>query len=414
MTKLFVDCPNGISGDMLMAAMFDLGVPREVIENPLSSLGLGKSFSLKIKEERSFGIRGLQISVDTLEENPPARTWKNIKEVINNASWNDSLRTKVLDVFKLIAEAEANVHGTSSEEVHFHEIGAIDSLVDVIGVCAAVEYLRPEQILCSIPPAGYGTVKTSHGLLPVPVPAVLEIAKIKGVELSGEENVPEGELTTPTGFALMAILSDSFGKPASFGITSIGVGLGHRKLDRPNLLRIIQINNSQSGERQEFTNAMHWERLVIQEAWIDDSTPEDISSLVEQLKIAGAIEVVCHPVQMKKGRQGILVSAIVSPENSCDLRLTWFSKGTTLGLRERIDGRWVLPRRCGYSSTSFGKISMKQVKRIDGRLTIKAEHDDIIRISKELGKSIDEVRREVDLGAYEFIPSEEWTWGISS
>ncbi len=410
MKTLFVDCPTGLAGDMLMAAFLDLGVPKEEIVAPLRQLGLANTFELKIEESNTFSLRGIRVSVDRLESSPPLRRWQDIKKLINGAPWPDSLRRKVSGVFQSLAEAESVVHGCDIDNVHFHEIGAIDSLVDVVTVCAAIEYLNPSQIVCAIPPIGRGTVKTSHGLLPVPAPAVLEIAKEHHIELVGGEGQPNGELTTPTGLALMAVLANKFGQLSSFRVRQVGVGLGHRRLDRPNLLRIYLIDKHIEKASFDSLYSPKWQPLISQEIWIDDSTSEDIALLVDELRLSGAFDVICQSVLMKKGRQGFRIEALVTPEKAPSLRLVWLKNGTTIGLRERSDGRWVLPRRRGFCMTHLGKIFVKQVYRPDGRLSVKPEHDELVRISRETNKTIEEVRHIVSLAFEDFVPNEEWSW----
>ena len=176
MSALVIDCPTGLAGDMLLAAVLDLGVPQAVIHEPLRALGLAEAYRLKVEESKSGGLRGLRLTVISEESNPPHRRWSDLRQLISSASLSPSLKTKVLKVFQALADAEATVHGCASDQVHFHEIGAIDSLVDVIGVCAGLEHLAPDSMFCTPPPTGHGLVTTAHGVLPVPVPAGLELA----------------------------------------------------------------------------------------------------------------------------------------------------------------------------------------------------------------------------------------------
>ncbi len=408
---LFIDCPTGLAGDMLLAGFLDMKVPKNVIEGPLVSLGLEKAFELRVQEGQSFGLRGLRAFVDGLEEEPPHRGWREIHSLINNADLiSGSLKKKVLDVFKALADAEALVHGKRVEEVHFHEIGSIDALVDVVGVCAAIEHLEPREIICGIPPAGRGTVFTAHGILPLPAPAVLELARVNEITLRGCETFPPGELTTPTGLALMAVLAHKFGEPPSFCISKIGIGLGARSLDRPNLLRICELDTTTNNSSNELSDGLMWQQIVIQEAWIDDASPEDVSALAEKLRGSGALEVACQQIQVKKGRIGVCVSALVLPNDAGELRMIWFSYGSTLGLRERTDWRWVLPRRLGLCHTKIGQIRAKQALRPDGRYTCKPEYEDLLRLSKESGTSLEELRRQVALSSEDFSPEEDWSW----
>ena len=410
MTALFVDCPTGLAGDMLLAAFLDLGVPRAVIEAPLAGLGLEQGYALTVAEDRSAGLRGLRLSVEGIELEPPHRLWHDIRALIMEADWSEPLRARVLTVFKALAEAEAAVHGHPIEQVHFHEVGMIDALVDVVGVCAAVEHLAPEQIVCAVPPAGRGKTATAHGFLPVPVPAVLELARRHQICLEVGDDLPACELTTPTGLALMAVLAERFGQPPSLRIKAIGVGLGHRTLDRPNILRICELDGFAREQSEEEMAGLRWQPVVVQEAWIDDATPEDVAVFSDQLRDAGALDVVSEQVQMKKGRQGVSVKALVTAEQAPGLRVVWFSQGTTLGLREHSHGRWLLPRRGGSCPTPWGSVRVKQVRRPQGILTVKPEHDDLLRLSVETGHSLEELRREVLLASEDFVADEDWTW----
>jgi uncharacterized protein (TIGR00299 family) protein len=304
-------------------------------------------------------------------------------------------------VFTRLAEAEATVHGTPVEAVHFHEVGAIDALVDVVGVCAAIDDLKPARIVCSPLPAGSGTVATAHGLLPVPVPAVLELARRHRIPLLQGGDLPTGELVTPTGLALVSVLAEQFVAPDRLVAEKVGVGLGHRQLDRPNLVRLVLHSpaaNAVEGPR--------WESLVVQEAWIDDATPEEVAVLTNRLREAGAIDVAVQPLLMKKGRSGQLLTALVRDEDADQIRSLWLSAGSSIGLRERCQGRWVLPRRQGVLETPWGPVAAKQVRRPDGRCTVKAEADALEALQASTGCSLDELRAAV--ASAPFVSTEDW------
>ena len=229
MSALWIDAPTGLAGDMLLAALLDLGVDQAVVESPLAALGLTGRYRLTQQEARSAGLRGIRVDVEGLEDQPPHRHWSGIRDQINAAALAPSLKQRVLAVFTRLAEAEATVHGTPVEAVHFHEVGAIDALVDVVGVCAAIDDLNPARIVCSPLPAGSGTVATAHGLLPVPVPAVLELARRHRIPLLQGGDLPTGELVTPTGLALVSVLADQFVAPERLVADKVGVGLGRRQ-----------------------------------------------------------------------------------------------------------------------------------------------------------------------------------------
>jgi uncharacterized protein (TIGR00299 family) protein len=401
MADLLVDCPTGLAGDMLLAACFDLGVPRAVVEEPLASLGLAGAYQLTVEETSSGGLRGLRLQVSASGDRQPHRRWGDLRAQIEAAALAEPLRQRVLRVFAALAAAEARVHGMPEEAVHFHEVGAIDSLVDVVGVCAAITHLAPDRLLCQPPPAGRGSVATAHGVLPVPVPAVLELARQHRLPFRGGEDQPEGELTTPTGLALMAVLADSFAPWPSFAVDGLGVGLGHRQLDRPNLLRLI---------RSDRAAAAQWQELVLQEAWLDDASPEDVAALAESLRQAGALEVTTTPALMQKGRQGLALAALLWPQDAESLRRIWLARGPTLGVRERRQGRWVLPRRGGHCPSPWGPVRVKQVRRPGGECTVKVEHDELQRLSQSSGQSIDRVRLTVLAEAERFEATEAWRW----
>ena len=402
--SLHIDCPTGLAGDMLLAGLLDLGVPMDVIEPPLAQLGLKDRVRLDLEETRSGGLRGRRLSVVGLESDPPHRHWAEIRSQLQNASLEPRLQQTVMAVFTALAEAEATVHGQTPESVHFHEVGAIDALVDVVGVCAAIHHLAPRQISCDPPPAGRGSVSSAHGLLPVPVPAVLELARVHQVPLRHDPSLPEGELTTPTGLALVSVLVDRFAAPPLFTPSAIGIGLGHRRLDRPNLVRLC-LNQ---GEIDAEDPGPRWQPLVVQEAWIDDVSAEDIAELVDRLRQGGALDVASQSLQMKKGRAGVAVTVLVSTEQAPQLRRIWFEFGPSIGLRERQQGRWLLPRRSGTLATPWGLLEAKQVRRPDGRCTVKPEADVLQRLSRASGCSVADLRTAAQAASFE--SEEPWTW----
>ncbi|KGG12905.1 MULTISPECIES: nickel pincer cofactor biosynthesis protein LarC [Prochlorococcus] len=408
MKQLFFDCPTGLAGDMLLGSLVDLGVPLNVIESALSAVGIETKSCFKIQEGKSFGLRGKRVLVESNETKKNHRRWVDIKNLIVDSTLKEIVKQNSLKVFEALAYAESSVHGIDIALVEFHEIGSLDTLVDVIGVCAAIEHLAPERICCTPPPAGSGFVQTEHGKLPVPVPAVLELVKNHQIILSSKDDEPLGELTTPTGLALMIVLADAFSRPKSLSIKSLGIGLGTRKLDRPNLLRACLLEVEECKKFNSSIQNFAWQEIYKQESWIDDATPEDISMLRSRLVAAGAIEVVSQPIHMKKGRQGISVIALVRENDLDKLRMVWLLHGVTIGIRETLEGRWVLPRRIGVCLTPFGEINAKQVRRPNGQLTIKPEHDELVRISSKTGKTIDEIRNEFFLRTETFSSTEEW------
>ena len=401
MSALWIDAPTGLAGDMLLAALLDLGVDQSLVESPLEALGLAGCYRITRQEARSGGLRGIRVDVQGLEDQPPHRHWSEIRDQIHAAALAPSLKQTVLAVFTCLADAEATVHGTSAEAVHFHEVGAIDALVDVVGVCAAMQDLNPAEVVCSPLPAGSGTVSTAHGLLPVPVPAVLELARLHRIPLLQGGGLPTGELVTPTGLALVSVLADRFVPPEVLVAEKIGVGLGHRQLDRPNLVRLVLHTPSVDA-----VVGPRWESLVVQEAWIDDATPEEVAALANRLRDAGAIDVAVQPLLMKKGRCGQAMTALVRDGDADEMRRLWLSAGSSIGLRERRQGRWVLPRRHGVLDTPWGPLAAKQVRRPDGRCTVKAEADALEALQASTGCGLDELRAAA--AAAPFVSTEDW------
>ena len=382
-----VDCPTGLAGNMLLAALFDLGLPEEVLHAPLAALELTGRYRLQLQERRSGGLRGLHLEVEPLESEPSHRHWGELRQRIAAAPLEPALREQVLAVFCLLAEAEASVHGHAPEEVHFHEVGAIDALVDVVGVCAGLRHFGVQQLVCGVPPAGHGSVQTAHGCLPLPAPAVLELARRRAVPLAASGDFPPAELTTPTGLAVMAVLAERFGPAPALLPTGVGVGLGSRTLDRPNLLRLVlaeptgwDLGGAAASEGDPASP--HCEPLLQQQAQLDDASAEDLAFLIEELRGAGAVEVFSQPVQMKKGRPGTLITVLAHPEQAQPLREIWWRLGSSLGVRESLQQRWVLPREIVSLDTPWGPVRIKRSRRPDGTLLCKPEMDDLVELAR--------------------------------
>lgn len=384
-----VDCPTGLAGNMLLAALLDLGLPESVVAEPLAALGLAEAYRLSCHETRSGGLRGMQLAVVPTEPSPPHRHWGELRQQIAEAPLEPLLQQRVLQVFAQLAEAEAAVHGCAAEVVHFHEVGAVDALVDVVGVCAGFLHFGVQQVVCTPPPAGHGRVRTAHGLLPLPAPAVLELARCRQVPLASSEGFPPAELTTPTGMALMAVLADRFGQAPSLRPRSVGVGLGTRELDRPNLLRLVLADSLHpaQGELQE--------PLLQQQAQLDDCSAEDLALLMEALRQAGALEVFHQPLLMKKGRPGHLVTVLARPDQSTALRAVWWSQGSSIGVREQLQQRLSLPRQIQSIETPWGVVRVKRSQRPDGSWLCKPEADDLAALAARHQLPVERLRRAV-------------------
>ena len=407
MDEILIECSPGVSGDMLLGAFYDLGVPKSVIEKPLFDLGLENLYDLKFKESKSCSIRGINVKVQKIDQSIE-RNWQSIKKLISKKSLENKLQIIIYKVFESLAIAEGKVHGINPEDVHFHEIGAIDSLVDIIGVCAAINYLNPKKIYCNEPNLGTGFVQTAHGTLSIPSPAVIELLSKKNIKVVSRFNSIEGEISTPTGIALITNLVDSYNYPYKYSIDSYGVGIGNLKLPFPNLVRVLKINSSDNYPSDQKLNPK-CEEISVQEAWIDDQTPEDISNFVDKLRKEGAYDVSYQAINMKKERIGYSIQVILPIEKKEYFRELWFRHSNTIGLRERIQSRWILLRRIGECSTTFGKIKFKQTLKPDGSITLKPENDEILRLSLEHNKTNEEIRNILKESSNNFEPSENWT-----
>ena len=407
MEDILIECSPGISGDMLLGAFYDLGVPKKVIEQPLIDLGLKDLYQLDFKESKSCSIRGIKAKVENIDCSPIKRTWKSIKELILNGHLEDKLKKIIYEVFESLAIAEGKVHGIKSEDVHFHEIGAIDSLVDIIGVCAALNYLNPKKVYCNEPMLGKGFVQTEHGKLSVPPPAVIELIKQKKIKVSSSFDSINGELSTPTGIALISNLVNYHQLPSNYTINSYGVGIGNLKLPFPNLVRVYKISSFEDSSLNQQINPK-CEEISVQEAWIDDQTPEDISNFVEKMRVEGAYDVSYQAINMKKNRIGFSVQAILPIDKKEYFRRLWFDYSNTIGVRERTQSRWKLLRRRGECSTNFGNVKVKQTMKPDGSIAMKPENDEVLRIKLEHKISTDEIRKIIKESSNKFKAFENW------
>ncbi len=409
MDDVLIECSPGISGDMLLGAFYDLGVPKKVIEQPLIDLGLKDLYQLDFKESKSCSIRGIKAKVENIDCSPIKRTWRSIKELILNGHLEDKLKKIIYEVFESLAIAEGKVHGIKSDEVHFHEIGAVDSLVDIIGVCAALNYLNPKRVYCNEPMLGKGFVQTEHGKLSVPPPAVIELIRQKNIKVLSSLNSINGELSTPSGIALLANFVDYSEPPLKYCINSYGVGIGNLKFTFPNLVRVYKITSFEDFSVKDNEQiSPKCEEISIQEAWIDDQTPEDISNFVEKLRIEGAYDVSYQAINMKKNRIGFSIQVILPIEKKEFFRRLWFDYSNTIGVRERNQSRWILLRRRGECSTTFGNIKVKQTLKPDGSIIMKPENDEVLRLQFKHKISTYEIRKIIRESSKNFKAFENW------
>ena len=401
MNEILIECSPGISGDMLLAAFYDLGVPQTVFEKPLIKLGLRNFFSLSFNESKSKTLRGVKAEVNVLINNKKKK-WIDIKKLIMSGSLDKELESMIIKVFESLAIAEGKVHGIHPDKVHFHEIGSTDSLVDIIGVCAGIHYLKPKNIFCNAPNLGKGFINSEHGKIPIPSPVVLELISNSELNISSDYSIQE-ELSTPTGISLLLTLVNFFELPSQYSISSYGIGIGHKSLPYSNILRVLEINLPED-KKNHFNDSPVFEEISIQEAWIDDHSSEDVAFFIEFMRKEGVLDISYKTINMKKNRIGFSITAIVPIKREAYFRQLWFQYTNTIGLRERRQGRWILPRREGECVTSIGKVKCKEITKPNGEITIKPEHDDVVNLQKKYRKTSLEVRNIISNTMKDFKP----------
>jgi pyridinium-3,5-bisthiocarboxylic acid mononucleotide nickel chelatase len=340
----YFDPFSGISGDMTVGALVDAGANWARVESALQSLGLGASFHVE-KTTRN-GISASKFSVKGGDQKKH-RHLAHIEKIITSGDMSEIARKNSLTVFRRLGNAEAKSHNTALEKVHFHEVGAVDSICDIVAACVALDVLGIDEIRSSPVNVGRGTVTTEHGTLPVPAPATAELLNNCPIYSAG----PEAELTTPTGAALLTTLAKDFGGLPALRVLSQGFGAGDKDFPtQANVLRVL------IGERTQASESMS---VRILEANIDDSTPQVLGYTMERLLEAGALDVTLTPVFMKKNRSATMVSVLAAPELTEQLASILFAETTTLGLRILQAERRVLVRNTAEVETAYGKIRIK-------------------------------------------------------
>jgi uncharacterized protein (TIGR00299 family) protein len=344
MKLCYLDAFSGISGDMTVGALIDAGAPAATLLPMLDTLGAGATFHYE--KTRRAGIEAGKFRVEGGEQKKH-RHLPQIVRMIEGSSLSDRAKRNAIAVFQRLGEAEARVHGVPMEKVHFHEVGAADSIADIAGACAALDLLGVDELYCSALNVGSGTVDTEHGRLPVPAPATAALLEGRPVYSAG----PSVELTTPTGAAIATTLARRFGSLPAMNIRSSGYGAGDR--DFPGQANVLRALIGESNGAAEATT------VAVIEANIDDSTPEVLGYAMERLFEKGALDVTLEPVLMKKNRPGVLLRAIVRPEDREALAAVVIEETTTLGVRFYAAERRVQPRRIVEVDTPHGKVRVK-------------------------------------------------------
>ena len=357
----YLDCASGVSGDMMLGALVDAGVELAQVQAGIDSLGL-PSCRLATEEVKKNGFRALQLTVEHEPEHAH-RHLHHIVEMIDGSTLTPSQRELALRIFNRLAQAEAKVHGSTIEKVHFHEVGAVDSIADIVGSAIAWDLLGVDRIVCSAVPTGTGFVQIAHGRCSIPAPATGEL--LQGVPIAASD--VQGELTTPTGASIVSTLVDEFGSLPAMTISASGYGAGQADFEHPNLLRLL-VGENASGIRQG-------DQVVLLETNLDDTPGEAIGYCIEKLWQAGALDVATSALQMKKGRPGVLLSVQCSPADADRLAEIIFRETTTLGLRRSTVQRQTLPRRSAKTSTAWGEIAGIAATLPDGSERFSPEYD---------------------------------------
>jgi len=363
---------GGISGDMFVAALVDLGLPLSTLKSELKKIPTLK-FKLKASKKLVHSIRATQFQVICPANDAP-RSWQQIRELITRSKLAAEVKDTGLGVFTKLAQAEAKIHGVAVDKVHFHEVGATDSIVDIMAAAIGIRELGIEALQFSRIPLGHGVTRSQHGPLPVPGPATLEL--LKGLPVFGVD--VESETVTPTGAAIIRTLGEEFGDQPSMTITKIGYGTGQKEFPhRPNLFRLVI---GESG------SSLQHEEMLVMETNIDDMNPQYYDHVMERLFGAGARDVFLAPVQMKKNRPATLLTVICEPARRESLASIIFQETTTIGVRYYSVGRMILKRSSAIVKTKYGNVRVKVIEEPDGQKRVAPEYDDLKRIAA--GKKI--------------------------
>ena len=372
-------CFSGIAGDMALGALIDAGADVDELRSMLARLPVG-GWSIETETVLRSGIGGTKVHVHT-EATPPARSAAVVAAIVADAKLPDRVHRRALATFRALAEAEGRLHRQPPESVHFHEVGALDAIIDVVGVCIALELLGVDEVASSPVADGTGTVRAAHGVLPVPVPAV--VALLAGAPTYGLD--VERELTTPTGAALLAANVIEWGGMPAMTIERSGYGAGTADLgDRPNLTRVV------IGTRSA-TDAIEGQAVVLLETNVDDVTGETLAYVIEQLLAAGAHDAWLTPIIMKKGRPACTVSVLADPSDAAALREVLVRETGTMGVRGRTMERW--PQARIFDTVMIDGHEIR-VKYTAGRA--KAEYDDVARAARALGEPLREITRRAE------------------
>lgn len=378
MKAAYFDLVSGASGDMILGALIDAGLPAETLSSELSKLHLD-DFQLHTKKVLKNCFSATKVDVQ-VHDHAPERHLADLQKVVNDSHLSDSVKEKANRIFYRICEAEAAIHNAEIDKVHLHEVGGVDAIVDVCGALAGMEALGLERIIVSPFPLGRGFVYGAHGEIPLPAPAALSL--LKGCPVTGSPI--EKELVTPTGAAILSEVADGYGPIPPMTLNAIGYGAGTADFDYPNVLRLILGNSEQSG-------GLITETLVQLESNLDDESPEVIGHVSRLLMDQGALDVAVLPAQMKKDRPGVLMQILAKPAHADSLQMTLLAQTSTLGVRRSEVRRDSLPRRIETIETEHGSIRVK-IAEIPGQAAkVIPEYEDCRTAAEKSGTPLSEI-----------------------
>lgn len=389
----YFDCFSGISGDMFVGALLDAGLKIEILEKELNKLNLF-GYQLEVNKVLKKGISASQFKVK-IQGKGVERRFKDILNILEESKLDEEIKNEVKKIFFKIAEAESKIHQEDIEKIHFHEIGGLDSIIDISSAVIGIKALEIKEIYSSPLPLGKGFVKCAHGILPLPAPATLELLKNIPTYSGGMES----EMVTPTGAAIISTLTKDFGERPLMKIEKIGYGAGEREFSIPNLLR-VSIGEKILSDRDLMDGYVHDEALLI-ETNIDDMNPEFYDYIMDKLFSQGALDVFLTPIQMKKNRPAHMLSIIVYEQNLKEILEVLFSESTTLGIRIKEVKRLKLTQQNFIAETKYGKIKVKVGIFKEDIKTIAPEYQDCQKIAQQYQVPLKEIYEEAKKVAYD-------------
>ena len=384
---LYFDIIGGISGDMTLASLLDLGVPKEIFLQELNKLNMDNEFEIEIDYKYENGIKGTKVNVITKEQYCH-RNLIDVYDIIDNSRLNNNIKERAKEIFMIVAKAEAKVHGTTIDKIHFHEVGAIDSIVDIVGSCILLDLLNIDKVYSTSVPLGSGFIQCAHGVIPAAAPATVEILKNIPVKF----NHVKGECTTPTGAAIIKIICDEFVDELDFNTKKIGYGVGHKKFEKPNILRVALAQEDEHNE-------------VVYEivANIDDMSSEIYSYLFEKIMDEGALDVFTESIFMKKNRPAYKISILTKKKDLNKFIKLLLTETSTFGVRYKEYNRAKLDRKFIEVDTIYGKVKVKLGYYNNKLIKLKPEYEQCKLISKTLNIELREVYNEINKSINEKI-----------